>query len=359
MAAASSPSPHVARPTTAVLNSQWQGTNKEPEKKWNLTSALSSTLGLSPNPTSNPASSNYTSSNKKYQHVQSRLYSPTTASIHNQASPRAKNTSNDDDNMSVQSRFTTSSISPKAQSPTQDTAKWSKSVLRSVEPVSYQYRGSQNPSESFLSNGNIEDDSISVISRISSASKKYADVPSRLHQPTTASINSRATRAPTASASQSPRPTSSPTVKSTTLSSAREPASRPSLSPIGKSISTPSNRYVTSTIQSQHTSSPPIAAPVQVSTSTAESKFIDIVKIEDELSALNIAPSPKVGSSGLRMSKPVVPSFVSIDVPAPSAKSVVSDIGSAVGTHSVGVTDRRVTETSSQLLDVEAEDETY
>ena len=362
----SSPSPHVARPTAAVVHGQWSGTTKEPEKKWNV-SSLSSTLGISSSTPTSP--SNYTSSsNKKYQHVQSKLYAPTTASIHNQASPRSKVNQNDDDNMSQHSRFTTSSISPKAVgSPTQDTSRWTKSVLHSVDPISYQYRGSRNVNDSFQSlNGNVEDDSLSVISRSTSASKKYADVPSRLHQPTTASIHSRAVRVSTGSSDQSSRPASSPAVKSAPLSSPspRESlSSRPGSSPVkpssGLSRAPDSARHVTSTIQSQHasTSANTSQAPVAGVGSLEGSKFIDIVKVEDELSALNIAPSPKVGASGLRMSKPAVPSFVSVDAAgvAPSTKSVVSDLGSAVGT--VGDRVRRATESSSQLLDLE--EETY
>lgn len=349
MASSSLPSPHVARPTAAVLNGQWQGNGKEPEKKWNV--SLSSTLGLS-----SPPVPSYTSPNKKYQHVQSKLYSPTTASIHNQASPRSKGNA-DDDNASVHSRFTTSSISPKALSPTQDTSRWTKSVLHSVDAISYQYRGSRNANESFQSaNGNLEDDSLSVVSRLTSASKKYADVPSRLHQPTTASINSRAPRVSTGSA-ESPRATSSAATKPAASSS------RTSSSSAGNPTSTlpkapSSSRHVTSTIQSQQASSAPApaaAAPATIAPAASTgSKFVEIVKIEDEMSALNIAPSPKVGGSGLRMSKPAVPSFVSMDMPAQSAKSAVSDIGSSTGAFTLPANEA----SSSQLLDLE-EEETY
>jgi len=354
----SSPSPHVARPTAAIIHGQWKGTIKETENKWNV-SSLSSTLGISPTPTPTPTP---LSTNKKYQHVQSKLYSPTTASIHNQASPRPK-VNDTDDNISVHSRFTTSSISPKAVgSPTQDTSRWTKSVLNSVvDPISYQYRSSRNVNDSL--NGNIEDDSLSVVSRLTSASKKYADVPSRLHQPTTASIHARHSSSNSHSNSSSPRPTSSPAVKSAPMSASTSTSIRPSTGSSASAVKTSSGvnrapdsgRHVTSTIQSQHHHASSSAVP-----NSQGSKFIDIVKVEDELSALNIAPSPKVGASGLRISKPAVPSFVSVDAPAASTKSVVSDLGSSVVVGTVGDRIRRTTESSSsQPLDLEEEEETY
>lgn len=363
-ATSSTPSPHVARPTAAVLNGQWQGKEKDPENKWNVTLASSIAASL-------PPVSSFSSSSKRYQNVQSKLYSPTAASIHNRVSPRSKRNT-DDDNASVCSRFTTSSMSPKALSPVQDTSKWSKSVLHTVDPTSYQYRGGrtpQNASDSFFSSGSPDDDNASVVSRLTTASRKYADVPSRLHQPTTASIHSRAVRTSTGR-SDSQRPTSSPTINPSPLIGTQDITSRPASSPVGKNSQTSrlsgSGRAVVSSIQSQQlksTTSPKATSSATPSQATKQGDHVsgilkqvhvDVSKVEDELSGLHMTASATASvPSGARMSKPPVPSFVSVDVPAQSAKSAVSDLGS----FTIAESHARVSESTAPLLDLE--DETF